>query len=129
MLFSSITFLFIFLPLVLFVYYILLRKTEYRNYWLLIVSLFFYAWGEPVYVFLMLASIIGNYLLGLWMAKTQGQTQRQLILLVSVILNLGILFYFKYYDFVVKNLNTFLGFHLSQRYFFSCITPKYKYSK
>ena len=116
MLFSSITFLFIFLPLVLFVYYILLRKTEYRNYWLLIVSLCFYAWGEPVYVFLMLASIIGNYLLGLWMAKTQGQTQRQLILLVSVILNLGILFYFKYYDFVVKNLNTFLGFHLSQRY-------------
>ena len=116
MLFSSITFLFIFLPLVLFVYYILLRKTEYRNYWLLIVSLCFYAWGEPVYVFLMLASIIGNYLLGLWMAKTQGQTQRQLILLVSVILNLGILFYFKYYDFVVRNLNTFLGFHLSQRY-------------
>ena len=116
MLFSSITFLFIFLPLVLFVYYILLRKTEYRNYWLLIVSLCFYAWGEPIYVFLMLASIIGNYLLGLWMAKTQGQTQRQLILLVSVILNLGILFYFKYYDFVVKNLNTFLGFHLSQRY-------------
>ena len=116
MLFSSITFLFIFLPLVLFVYYILLRKTEYRNYWLLIVSLCFYAWGEPVYVFLMLTSIIGNYLLGLWMAKTQGQTQRQLILLVSVILNLGILFYFKYYDFVVKNLNTFLGFHLSQRY-------------
>lgn len=116
MLFSSITFLFIFLPLVLFVYYILLRKTAYRNYWLLIVSLCFYAWGEPVYVFLMLASIIGNYLLGLWMAKTQGQTQRQLILLVSVILNLGILFYFKYYDFVVRNLNTFLGFHLSQRY-------------
>ena len=116
MLFSSITFLFIFLPLVLFVYYILLRKTEYRNYWLLIVSLCFYAWGEPIYVFLMLASIIGNYLLGLWMAKTQGQTQRQLILLVSVILNLGILFYFKYYDFVVKNLDTFLGIHLSQRY-------------
>lgn len=115
MLFSSITFLFIFLPLVLFVYYILLRKTEYRNYWLLIVSLCFYAWGEPVYVFLMLASIIGNYLLGLWMAKTQGQTQRQLILLVSVILNLGILFYFKYYDFVVKNLDTFLNIHLAQR--------------
>ena len=115
MLFSSITFLFIFLPLVLFVYYILLRKTEYRNYWLLIVSLCFYAWGEPVYVFLMLASIIGNYLLGLWMAKTQGQTQRQLILLVSVILNLGILFYFKYYDFVVKNLDTFLDIHLAQR--------------
>ena len=116
MLFSSITFLFIFLPLVLFVYYAVLRKTKYRNYWLLIASLCFYAWGEPVYVFLMLTSIIGNYLIGLWMDHTLGLRQRQLILIIAVVFNLGILFYFKYYGFFVKNLDTFLGIQLPQRY-------------
>ena len=116
MLFSSMVFLFAFLPLVLFVYYAVLRKTTHRNYWLLAVSLCFYAWGEPVYVFLMLASIVGNYLMGLWMDQTHGHVRRQLVLLVAVVFNLGILFYFKYYDFLIKNLNTFLGLNLAQRY-------------
>ena len=65
MLFSSNVFLFVFLPLALIVYYTILRKTLYgRNVFLLIISLFFYAWGEPVYVLLMLFSLIANYFSG-----------------------------------------------------------------
>lgn len=116
MLFSSTTFLFLFLPVVLFIYYIILRKIKYRNYWLLFVSLCFYAWGEPVYVLLMLASILGNYLLGLWMDCGSEHKQRSLILVISVAFNLGILFYFKYYGFFVKNLNNILGLQLTERY-------------
>ena len=115
MLFSSTIFLFIFLPIVLFVYYGVLRQTRLRNYWLLIVSLFFYAWGEPVYVFLMLFSITGNYLMGLWLDKVPGP-RKKLLLIASVVMNLGILFYFKYYDFLVTNLNAFLGLRLELRH-------------
>lgn len=115
MLFSSIIFLFIFLPVVLFVYFAVLRRIEYRNYWLLVVSLCFYAWGEPLYVYLMLTSIIGNYLLGLWIAQTQEKIRKKLILGISVALNLGVLFYFKYYNFFANNLNAFLGVYLPQR--------------
>ena len=111
---TSIVFLFIFLPLVLFVYFAVLHQTKHRNYWLLIVSLFFYAWGEPIYVFLMLASILSNYLLGLWIAGTQKNCQRKMILILAVIINLSILFYFKYYNFFAKNLYTFLNLQLPQ---------------
>lgn len=116
MLFSSIFFVFIFLPVVLLVYYGLLRRTEHRNYWLLLASLVFYAWGEPVYVFLMLASIAGNYLMGLWMDRAEQQRARQTVLTLAVVMNLGILFYFKYSVFVMSNLTAVLGLPLSARH-------------
>ncbi|MBQ3192994.1 MAG: MBOAT family protein [Oscillospiraceae bacterium] len=111
MVFSSITFVFIFLPLVLTGYYIFLRKTTWRNYWLLAASLVFYAWGEPLYVFLMLFSIACNYFLGLWLGCTPNKRLRQLILILAVTLNLGILFYFKYFDFFIRTVNS--AFHLN----------------
>lgn len=115
MLFSSITFVFMFLPIVLLGYYCVLRKTTHRNDWLLLCSLFFYAWGEPVYVLLMLASIIGNYLLGLWMESCVSRSGKRAVLFAAVALNLGILFYFKYYGFAVRNLNALMGFDFAVR--------------
>ena len=74
MLFPSEVFLFVFLPLVLAVYYIFLRKTkELKNIFLLAASLFFYAWGEPVYVFLMIAAILINWLYGMAVHHFEGK--------------------------------------------------------
>lgn len=108
MLFSSPVFLFVFLPAVLLGYYIL-RGQKARNLLLLAASLFFYAWGEPVYVFLMLFSIGANYFLGLWIHARCGAKGP---LIVAVALNLGILFLFKYLDFTIGNLNALFGLHL-----------------
>ena len=109
MLFSSTIFLFIFLPIVLFVYYVVFHHTNWRNYWLLVASLGFYAWGEPIYVFLMLLSITGNFCFGLWVDHCREQRNRRLVLVASIIFNLGLLFYFKYAGFFVTNINFFLG--------------------
>lgn len=115
MLFSSTVFLFVFLPVVLIGYYAVLRRTQWRNYWLLIASLGFYAWGEPVYVFLMLLSIVGNYLFGLWIDRLDTRQKRRIVLIGAVIFNLLLLFYFKYYGFVVRNINVLLGIQLPIR--------------
>ena len=69
MLFSSLLFIFVFLPIVLGIYYGILRKRKIRNFFLLLVSLVFYAWGEPVYVFLMIGCIGVNYLAGRWIEQ------------------------------------------------------------
>lgn len=115
MLFSSVVFLFVFLPVVLFGYHVVFRNIKWKNYWLLICSLGFYAWGEPVYVFLMLVSILGNFLFGLWIHRTTDQRNRKLELLLSVIFNFGMLFYFKYCGFVIRNLNLLLGLQIAVR--------------
>ena len=109
MLFSSTVFLFIFLPAVLLGYYIL-PGLRLRNLLLLAASLFFYAWGEPIYVFLMLFSIVANYCLGLWIHARPGAKAP---LVLAVALNLGILFCFKYLDFTLENLNALFGLSLS----------------
>ena len=104
MVFSSFTFLCIFLPLVLGVYYILPKKA--RNLFLLIASLVFYAWGEPKYVLLMMFSITINYVFGLLMDKNRENAKRmKLMLVLSVIIDIGLLCVFKYTDFVIDNLN------------------------
>ena len=107
MVFSSITFLFIFLPVTLLLYYIVPGKL--KNFVLLLVSLIFYAWGEPIYVFLMLYSILFNYWMGLLMEKHEALKKE--ILVFSVIINLFLLGFFKYYGFLVSNINAI--FHLS----------------
>lgn len=106
MLFSSITFLFYFLPVVLILYYIFRRSTPMKNAILLIASLFFYAWGEPKFILVMLTSIIGNYLLALGVDKYRDH-QRKVkgLLVLTVVLNIGLLFVFKYADFVIRNIN------------------------
>ena len=110
MLFSSSVFLFIFLPAVLLGYY-LLRGQRARNLLLLGASLLFYAWGEPVYVFLMLFSICANYLLGRGIDARRGGGRKTLLIL-AVVLNLGLLFVFKYLNFTIENLNALLGLQI-----------------
>lgn len=102
MLFSSITFLYYFLPAVLFFYYVVFRnKRSLQNIFLLIASLFFYAWGEPRFVFVMCASIIINWFLGLLISKNREKSGLcKLIVAMDVVCNLGLLFVFKYLTFV-----------------------------
>jgi len=111
MVFSSLTFLFAFLPLVLICYFIIPNLT-YRNLVLLVFSLAFYAWGEPKYIILMLISIVGNYVLALFIDfynKKGKQKLKLLFFLLDVLLNLGFLGYFKYTDFMIGNINALFG--------------------
>lgn len=105
MVFSSVTFLFLFLPVSLLLYYLVPKKL--KNFILLITSLIFYAWGEPVYVILMLYSILMNYGTGLLIE--QEPKHKKLILTFAVILNLFVIGFFKYYGFLVGNINALFG--------------------
>ena len=108
MVFSSTIFLCVYLPLVLLGYYICPKKG--RNLFLLIVSLVFYAWGEPKYVFLMIFSILINYVFGRLMDKNRGRQKRmKLLLVLSVVIDLGLLSVFKYTDFIITNVNAIFG--------------------
>ena len=108
MVFSSTIFLCVYLPLVLLGYYICPKKG--RNLFLLIVSLVFYAWGEPKYVFLMIFSILINYVFGRLMDKHRENKKRlKLMLVLSVVIDIGLLSVFKYTDFVITNINAIFG--------------------
>lgn len=108
MVFSSTIFLCVYLPLVLLGYYICPKKG--RNLFLLIASLVFYAWGEPKYVFLMIFSILVNYIFGRLMDKNRGRQKRmKLLLVLSVVIDLGLLSVFKYTDFIITNVNAIFG--------------------
>ena len=108
MVFSSTIFLCVYLPLVLLGYYICPKKG--RNLFLLIVSLVFYAWGEPKYVFLMIFSILVNYIFGRLMDKHRENKKRmKLMLVLSVVIDLGLLSVFKYTDFIITNVNAIFG--------------------
>lgn len=105
MVFSSMIFLWLFLPIVLLLYFI--SNNKFKNIILLISSLVFYAWGEPKYIFLMLLSIAINYIFGILIDKYRRFDK--LLLILSIITNLGILGYFKYFNFFVKNVNDIFG--------------------
>lgn len=109
MLFSSATFLFGFLPVVLAVYYALGGRREAQNIVLCLFSLFFYAWGEPWFVLIMIASIIVNWLAGILIEKNR----RKSILVIDLVFNLGILFLFKYLMFVLESANRLLRTDIS----------------
>lgn len=107
MLFPSIPFLYYFLPLVLAVYF--LTPARFRNAVLLLASLIFYAWGEPKYVLLMLASILSGYGFGLLQERYRGQKGAKLFCGLSVAVSLSFLLYFKYADFFLENFNAATG--------------------
>ncbi len=107
MVFSSLNFLFVFFPAVLLLYFLSPRKL--RNLVLLIASLIFYAWGEPVYVVLMIFSILLNYAAGWLVDKHRGTSKAKWALVVSVIVNIALLGFFKYSDFFVQNINALTG--------------------
>jgi len=103
MLFSSTIFLFLFLPIVLLVYHLLPRV--FRNGWLLVASLFFYAWGEPKFVILMLTSILINYLFALAVHTYRTRVGVKWIMFSMIVVNLGLLGWFKYSGFFVTSIN------------------------
>ena len=105
MIFSSIEFLFFFLPIFLILYYVLPFKA--KNVVLLIASLLFYSWGEPVYIFLMIISSILGYVFAILIDKASKHFYKCLLLLVSVIINVSILGFFKYADFLIDIINKF----------------------
>lgn len=110
MIFSSIPFLFFFFPLCLVLYYLVPFK--YKNIVLLIFSLVFYAWGEPIYILLMIFSSVLDYMVGRMMEKYEHDNhKRKIFLFISVIVNLSLLGFFKYADFLINSLNGF--FHLN----------------
>ncbi len=107
MLFSSIPFLYYFLPCVLLLYF--LAPKRLKNAVLLLASLVFYAWGEPIYVLLMAGSIASGYVLGLLIEKFRAMPLGKLFLIVSAAISLGLLGYFKYVDFFISNFNAVFG--------------------
>ena len=110
MLFSSIPFAFYFLPAVLVLYFSVTFR--FKNAVLLTFSLFFYGWGEPVYLLLMMGSIVAGWVFGLLIGKHRGTPKARLFLTLSLVTSLGLLGWFKYADFAVENLNA-LGLQLA----------------
>ena len=112
MVFSSAAFLFAFLPLTLGGYYLLPGKA--RNVFLTLMSLLFYAWGEPKFVFIMILSIFMNYSFGLLVARREEEKYQKIIITLMVICNLSLFFVFKYLNFTIENLNILFGGILPQ---------------
>ncbi len=116
MIFSSIFFIFVFLPVTLILYYLVPER--FKNCILLLLSLVFYAWGEPVYVFLMMFSIVFNYFGGLQIDefRKQNEPSRQKIsFIITIVVNIAVLGFFKYYGFLLENLNAVLPFDIPYR--------------
>jgi alginate O-acetyltransferase complex protein AlgI len=107
MVFSSITFLFFFLPAILLFYHL---SGRWKNHWLLFTSLLFYAWGEGAYLLILIVSIIGNYLLGRMLRENGGNSLvSKGWLFLALLYNFSILGFFKYANFLVENLNPLLS--------------------
>lgn len=112
MVFSSFTFLLLFLPITLVLYYVIPKnKKNWRNIILLVMSLVFYAFGEPIYVLLMIFSIIINYIFGIMIDKLKI---KKALLIISIVFNIGLLFFYKYADFLINNINSL--FNLDIKY-------------
>lgn len=112
MLFSSTIFLFIYLPVVLLINFVLRFNRSAQNVFLCSASLFFYAFGEPVFVLVMMASIVINWFFGLLVQKFRNDLHVKWIIAVDVAINLSIIFVYKYLGFVLRNVNTVFHAHL-----------------
>ena len=111
MLFSSIPFLYYFLPIVMLCYFLVPKGL--KNTVLLVFSLAFYAWGEPKYVFLMLATIAAFYLCGLAIGRAEQTLWKKVWLCLSVVVGIGFLAVFKYADFFIHSFNKATGLRIS----------------
>ena len=100
-----------FLPIVCAVYF--LARNDIRNYILLIASIIFYAWGEPRYLAIMILTILINYVGANYISRSRNQLHRKLILAITIIANLSSLFYFKYFNFVMDNINAAFNANIS----------------
>lgn len=114
MLFSSLIFLTGFLPLSIGLYYLIPKLSNLRNFFLTMVSLIFYAWGEPCFVLAMIVSIAVNYLLALLVDSQRNRIKsRKVVIAISVLFNLSYLFVFKYLDFSIRAFSLILGRNIS----------------
>ncbi|MCK9223780.1 MAG: MBOAT family protein [Candidatus Muirbacterium halophilum] len=103
MVFSSTFFVFFFFPFVFILYNII--PSKFWNIFLLCVSLLFYAWGEPFFIFVMVGSILLNYISGLLISKFEGQDfYKKIVFIIGISLNIFLLIYFKYFNFLIENL-------------------------
>lgn len=111
MVFSSIVFLFTFLPISLLIYYISSKK--FKNAILLLTSLVFYAWGEPVYIFLMIGTIIFDYIMALKIDKYKRDRKKsKRFFIFTLLVNVGILVFFKYVGFIIGNINSIFSINI-----------------
>lgn len=111
MVFSNTLFLYLFLPINLILYYAV-KSRKWKNFILIIFSLAFYAWGEPVWIFLLIFSSLVDYGHGLFIEKYRGTKLAKIGLLSSICINLGLLITFKYSAFLYENLNTIFNLSL-----------------
>lgn len=112
MLFSTVFFLFVFLPIVLIIYFVVPKK--FKNLILFVSSLIFYAWGEPIYVCIMIFSTLVDYTIGMLIHKNdKNEIRRKLLLLTSITINIGMLAIFKYSDFFIVNINNIFKLDIS----------------
>ena len=112
MVFSSSAFLFVFLPLVLIIYYVFLKgEINKKNMFLFISSILFYAWGEPKFIFIMLLSIFLNWRIGILIDKYNEDNSKKAktYLVIGIVINVFILFIFKYLMFTINNINSIFG--------------------
>ena len=106
MVFSSSLFLLYFLPAFLITYFILGKR--FKNIFALLASIFFYAWGAPDFIFIVLSSIFVDFYIVKFLSRSSGKKKR-ILLALSIILNIGLLLYFKYANFFIENVNSFLS--------------------
>ena len=104
------TFVFMFLPIVCAIY--LLVRPEIRNYILLAASMLFYAWGEPKYLAIMILTILVNYTGANFISRSRNLIHRKLLLVATILVDLSFLFYFKYFNFVLDNINHLFHAHI-----------------
>ncbi|MCF8424169.1 MAG: MBOAT family protein [Bacteroidia bacterium] len=122
MVFSSVTFLVYFLPIFLVIYF--LSPQKFKNLVLLISSILFYSWGAPKFIFVILATTTLDFYLVKLLYNSVSEKQRKLFLILSLCLNLGLLFYFKYCNFFIDNLNSLLsGFGINEIIWIKIILP------
>src|ERR1700752_534835 len=107
MLFSSTFFLIYFLPVFFTIYFLL--PVFLKNYFIVFASILFYAWGAPKFVFILLGTILFNFLVAHLIIRLKEKKSQKRLLFVSVIVNLSFLLYFKYANFFVENVNVILG--------------------
>ncbi len=110
MVFSSITFLIYFLPVIILLYHLVPHK--FKNGILLLVSIYFYSWGGPKFIFVILATTIVDFLLVKAMHQQKEKKKKRKFLIISLLINLGLLFYFKYCGFFIENFNAVTGLNI-----------------
>ena len=114
MLFNTPIYIFIFLPVTAVIYFLLYRHNSTASkIWLISASLFFYSYWNPVYLLLISSSIVINFAIGLFLSdfssRKKSETTRKVILIAGITLNLGLLGYYKYFDFFISNINWLTG--------------------